>query len=85
MQALCSRRGLIEAAGCGLLFVPPYAPELNPIELGWSKLKARPRSQAARTKEALEAALAQSMDAISGADARAWFSHCGCLPRSQPA
>lgn len=74
----------IEAADCKLLFLPPYSPEFNPIELAWSKLKALLRAEAARTKEALEAALAKSLDAISETDARAWFAHCGYPPRSIP-
>jgi transposase len=70
-------RALIEGAGCRLLFLPPYSPDLNPIEQAWSKLKALLRGAAARTRDALEAALKTFLDEITAADARAWFTHCG--------
>ena len=70
-------RALIEAAGCRLLLLPPYSPDLNPIEQAWSKLKTLLRSAAARTKDALETALTQVIDTITAADARGWFGHCG--------
>jgi len=67
----------ITAAGCRLLYLPPYSPEFNPIELCWSKLKTLLRTAAARTKEALEEALAAVIEQITAADARGWFAHCG--------
>jgi transposase len=70
-------RALIEAAGCRLLFLPPYSPDFNPIEQAWSKLKALLRGMGARTKEALEGALSTVLDALTAADAQAWFAHCG--------
>lgn len=70
-------RRLIEAAGCTLLFLPPYSPDLNPIEPAWSKLKALLRSAGARTVEALHAALTGVVDAITPADACGFFYHCG--------
>lgn len=70
-------RELIEAAGCRLLFLPPYSPDLSPIEQMWSKLKALLRKAAAHTREALEAAIASALRHITEADARAWFKHCG--------
>ena len=73
-------RELIERAGCRLLLLPPYSPDLNPIEQAWSKLKALLRSAAARTKEALEEALTTAIDQITAADAHGWFAHAGyCL------
>lgn len=74
-------RQLIEAAGCRLLFLPPYSPDLNPIEPAWSKLKALLRGAGARTKDALHAALAALVDAITAQDARGFFRHCGYAPR----
>jgi transposase len=68
---------LIEEAGCRLLHLPAYSPEFNPIELCWSKLKTLLRSAAARTKEALENALAAVIPEITAADAQGWFRHCG--------
>lgn len=70
-------RALIEAAGCRLLFLPPYSPDFNPIEPAWSKLKALLRGVGARTLRALDAALTTLVDAITAADAQAYFRHCG--------
>ena len=70
-------RELIEAAGCRLLFLPPYSPDLNPIEPAWSKLKTLLRGVGARTTEALHAALTTLVDAITATDAAGYFRHCG--------
>lgn len=70
-------RRLIEAAGCRLLFLPPYSPDLNPIEQAWSKLKGLLRSAGARTVEALHAALADVVDAVTPGDAAGYFRHAG--------
>lgn len=68
---------LIEGAGCRLLYLPPYSPDFNPIEQAWSKLKTLLRGAAARTRDALEAALRTILDQITTADAESWFAHCG--------
>lgn len=73
-------RELIEGAGCKLLFLPRYSPEYNPIESCWSKLKNELRSRAARTLDALEAAVADAMEHITSQNARGWFAHCGYVP-----
>ena len=70
-------RQLIEGKGCRLLFLPPYSPDFNPIELAFAKLKTRLRRVAARTFEALVAAIGDALDAITAADARGFFGHCG--------
>jgi len=70
-------RELIEAAGARLLYLPPYSPDLNPIEQAWSKVKQILRSLKARTSEALEDAVAEALNAITAGNAIAWFSHCG--------
>jgi len=70
-------RRLIEAAGARLLFLPPYSPDLNPIEYCWSKLKAALKDFGARTRDALDQAIKRAMDLIGADDAEAWFSHCG--------
>lgn len=67
----------LEAAGLGLLYLPPYSPDFAPIEQAWSKVKALLRGAAARTKEALESALTEALDRITAADAHGWFAHCG--------
>jgi transposase len=68
---------LIEAAGAQALFLPPYSPDLNPIELMWSKVKASLRASEARSYDELIAALASALDSISDSDTRNWFAHCG--------
>ena len=70
-------REAIEAVGAEVLFLPPYSPDLNPIEKMWSKVKAIVRSASARTREALHEALTQAFAAVTAKDARAWFAHCG--------
>jgi transposase len=70
-------RQRLEAAGFELLLLPRYAPELNPIEAMWSKLKGLLRAAAARTAAALEAALADALARVTPSDARGWFQHCG--------
>lgn len=70
-------RAAIESQGAEVIYLPPYSPDLNPIEKCWSKLKQAVRALDARTREALEAAIAKVIETISEADARAWFTHCG--------
>jgi len=70
-------RALVEARGCQIWFLPPYSPDLSPIEEAFSKLKSLRRRAGARSREALEAAIADALDQISPADARAYFIHCG--------
>jgi transposase len=70
-------RRKLEAAGLGLLYLPRYSPDLSPIEPMWSKLKGLLRAAAARTIEALEAALAAALARVTAEDARGWFQHCG--------
>ena len=63
--------------GVEVLFLPPYSPDFTPVEQAWSKLKTRLRQVQARTRQALEAAIQAAVDWITGADAKAWFNHCG--------
>ncbi len=70
-------RQRIEATGARLMYLPPYSPDLNPIEQAWSKVKQVLRSLKARTLEALETAVAEALRSITPANAMAWFSHCG--------
>jgi transposase len=67
---------LIEKAGTEVLYLPPYSPDLNPIEKAWSKLKQILRSAKTRTKEALEIAIAEAIRMITPDNAKAWFNHC---------
>jgi transposase len=72
-----SIREALAARGCELLFLPPYSPDFTPIEQAFSKLKAIRRGLGARTREALEEAVRLAIDAITSADATAWFTHAG--------
>ena len=71
-----SVRCAIEAVGAQVVFLPPYSPDLSPIELCWSKLKQFLRSKAARTCEALDQAMTEAVDAITEDDTIGWFNHC---------
>lgn len=68
---------LIESVGAKVKFLPPYSPDLSPIELCWSKLKEILRSAKARTMEALNEAITNAINAITDEDALNWFHHCG--------
>jgi transposase len=70
-------RAAVEEKGARFVFLPPYSPDLNPIERCWSKIKTALRAAKARTREALEEAIKQAIAKVSESDARAWFKHCG--------
>jgi len=70
-------RRLIQVSGARVVYLPPYSPDLNPIELCWAKLKAHLREFGARTRAALDHAIKRAMDLIGADDASAWFTHCG--------
>lgn len=70
-------REAIEAVGAKLMFLPPYSPDLSPIELCWSKLKHLLRSTKARTRTDLDEAIEAALNRISSDDALGWFGHCG--------
>jgi transposase len=70
-------RTLIEARGATIEYLPPYSPDLNPIEKCWSKVKTWLRNAKARTFDELIDALADALRAVSKTDAAAWFAHCG--------
>ena len=70
----------IEARGCRLLFLPAYSPDLSPIEEAFSKLKTLLRRAGARSRDALQEAIATALDLITATDALGWFTHCGYPP-----
>jgi transposase len=70
-------REVIEGRGARLLYLPPYSPDLAPIEQAWSKIKTFLRAAQARTREALELAIQQALMTITAADAHGWFTYCG--------
>jgi transposase len=67
----------IHAADAQVLFLPPYSPDLNPIEKAWAKLKEILRRLPTLTRDAFDEAVAHAMDCISTADLRAWTLFCG--------
>lgn len=77
-------RAAVEARGASLLYLPAYSPDFNPIELVFGTLKTALRQTGARTREALEAAIRTALDAITPAQARAYFTHCGYPLPDQP-
>jgi transposase len=70
-------RRLVGAAGAEVRYLPPYSPDLNPIEALFSKLKAALRSAAARTVEAVIEAMGEALRAIRAEDILGWFGHSG--------
>jgi transposase len=68
---------LIEQRGCELIYLPPYSPDLNPIEEAFSKIKGLLRKAEARSREALLEAIGAALSALSSQDARGFFEHCG--------
>ena len=70
-------RQAIEARGATLLYLPPYSPDLNPIENGFAKFKAHVRKAAARTIEALEAAAANALLTFRPTECANFFAHAG--------
>jgi transposase len=73
---------MIEERGARLIYLPPYSPDLNPVEKCWSKLKALLRKAKARTREVLEEAIRQALKAFARADIIGWMTHCGYAVQS---
>jgi transposase len=67
----------VESAKATLLPLPPYSPDLSPIEPCWSKVKGHVRDVAPRTVESLGQAAAEGFASVTAADTRGWFKHCG--------
>lgn len=70
-------RRQVEQAGAKLMPLPPYSPDLSPIEQCWSKVKGHVRDEEPRTSEALGRAAAEGFASVTAADARGWFENCG--------
>jgi transposase len=68
---------LIKGRGCELLYLPPYSPDLNPIEQAFSKVKGLLRRAEARARESVIEAMGVALCAVSARDARGFFGHCG--------
>lgn len=70
-------REAIEARGARILFQPPYAPEVNPMENAWAFIKDVIRTIEPRTLKALDAAIATGAEQITPRHAEGYFRHCG--------
>lgn len=63
--------------GARLLYLPPYSPDLSPIEPCWSKVKTALRKAKARARAALDTAITRALTTITVTDAHRWFEYCG--------
>jgi transposase len=70
-------REAVEAAGCRVLYLPPYSPDYSPIEPMWSKVKQAVRSIAARTVDALTESVGTALGTVTAGDCHGYFRHCG--------
>jgi transposase len=82
MDNLSSHKGprireLIEGRGCELIYLPPYSPDLNPIEEAFSKIKSFLRKAQARSRERLVEAMGWALEVVTAKDARGCFEHRG--------
>jgi transposase len=71
VQQALARRGV------RLLYLPPYSPDLSPIEPCWSKVKTALRKAKARTRDALDTAVTHVLPTVTPTNAHGWFRHCG--------
>ena len=69
-------RTSIEATGAQLVFLPPYSPDLSPIELMFSKVKSQTRRLEARSKTTVSEAIRVALEAVRPKDCAGWFQHC---------
>ena len=89
MDNLAAHKGqrikeLIEERGCELMYLPPYSPDLNPIEEAFSKVKRLLREAEARTRKSLIEAIGVAISAVTARDAHGFFEHCGYRIPTQP-
>ena len=68
---------LIESVGARVEFLPAYSPDLNPIELMWSKVKSILQKLEARNPKDLVKAIGTALNKVKDSDAIGWFNHCG--------
>jgi transposase len=76
-------REAIEAQGARLLYLPPYSPDLNPIELAFAKFKALLRSAAARSVDLLWHTIGHTLDDFSPAECAHYLAHAGYVPSNR--
>ena len=68
---------LLDSSGVRYIYLPPYSPDLNPIEKLWSKVKALLRKFKARTLDALPNAIQNAFHSVTVSDCSGWFRFCG--------
>jgi transposase len=78
-------RALLDGSGLAYRYLPPYSPDLNPIEMAWAKAKGLLRTAAARTVDGLHQALGPALHATTEQDAQGFFRHAGYARPNQPA
>jgi transposase len=76
-------RELIRSCGAEVLYLPPYSPDLNPIENVFAKLKQRLRTLECRTRDVLWTAMQSVLNTVTATDATNCFQHCGYTLRSK--
>ena len=74
---------LLASKGCSRLFLPPYSPDLNPIEEAFSKVKTFVKQRQARARDTLDQAIAAALKTVTLYDILGWFGHSGCNLRYQ--
>ena len=70
-------KNLLDSSGVRYIYLPPYSPDLNPIEKLWSKVKAFLRKFKARTLDALPNAIQNAFHSVTVSDCSGWFRFCG--------
>lgn len=73
-------RNLLDSSGVRYIYLPPYSPDLNPIEKLWSMVKSFLRKFKARTLDALPNAIQCAFQTVSPSDCSGWFHSCGYAP-----
>ena len=73
-------RNLLDSSGVRYIYLPPYSPDLNPVEKFWSKVKSFLRKFKARTLDALPNAIQCAIQTVSPSDCSGWFHSCGYSP-----
>lgn len=72
-----SIENVIKAAGAKLVYLPPYSPDLSPIENMWSKIKKLLKNKASRTLQSFNKAITEAFKEIRTSDIFGWYEHCG--------
>jgi len=70
-------QAVLEGSGFAYRYLPPYSPDLSPIEPAWAKFKSELREVGARRVDALHAAIGPALGGITAQDAAGFFRHCG--------